>query len=96
MNEHVEIIVNNDALFTFSIGLLSQNSDKMRKRCVVYGCGLAADAEKGISIHVIPFYNDNRPEAVTRRKRWVNFSEEEQRKMGTIKIVLCMLTTFQT
>ena len=45
----------------------------MPDRCVVFGCSNRADAEKGISLHRIPFWNDERPEAKRRRKIWVNF-----------------------
>ena len=45
----------------------------MPDRCVVFGCSNQADAEKGISLHRIPFWNDERPEAKRRRKIWVNF-----------------------
>ena len=46
---------------------------KMPRRCAVYGCDSTPNPDEGISVHVIPFFGDNRPEAVTRRRRWVNF-----------------------
>ncbi|XP_046862252.1 THAP domain-containing protein 1-like [Xenia sp. Carnegie-2017] len=45
----------------------------MPDRCVVFGCSNVASSEKGISLHRIPFFNDERSEAKRRRKRWVNF-----------------------
>ena len=45
----------------------------MPKRCVVAGCGNVRDKEKGISIHLIPYAQDERPEAKKRRKKWVDF-----------------------
>jgi hypothetical protein len=45
----------------------------MPKRCVVYKCDSVANAAEGISLHTIPFHGDDRPEAVKRRRRWVNF-----------------------
>lgn len=45
----------------------------MPDRCVVFGCSNFASVEKGISLHRIPFFNDERSEAKRRRKRWVNF-----------------------
>ena len=43
----------------------------MPDRCVVFGCSNVANTEKGISLHRIPFWNDERPEAKRRRKIWV-------------------------
>ena len=45
----------------------------MPKQCVVYGCSNVADASKGIFIYQIPFWDDNSPVAVRRKKRWLNF-----------------------
>lgn len=50
----------------------------MPLRCVVYGCGNYPDPEKGISLHKIPFYNDDRPEAVKRRRLWVRFVQRRR------------------
>lgn len=43
------------------------------QKCVVYGCSNTKDEKKGISIHTIPFFNDSRPEAVKRRRKWISF-----------------------
>jgi hypothetical protein len=57
---------------------LKQNN--MPSRCVVYGCSNLPDPEKGISLHKIPFYNDLRPEAIKRRKVWVDFVKSKRAK----------------
>ena len=45
----------------------------MPDRCVVFGCSNLANVAKGISLHRIPFLNDERSEAKRRRKRWIDF-----------------------
>lgn len=45
----------------------------MPDRCAVFGCSNVANVEKRISLHRIPFHNDERSEAKRRRKRWINF-----------------------
>ncbi|XP_046863273.1 THAP domain-containing protein 2-like [Xenia sp. Carnegie-2017] len=45
----------------------------MPDRCAVFGCSKRANYAEGISLHRIPFYGDERPEAKRRRKIWVNF-----------------------
>jgi hypothetical protein len=52
----------------------------MPDRCVVFGCSNEANAEKGISLHRIPFWNDERPEAKRRRNIWVNFVATKRAK----------------
>ena len=46
---------------------------EMVQKCVVYGCSNTKDEKKGISIHTIPFFNDSRPEAMKRRRKWISF-----------------------
>ncbi|XP_046855939.1 THAP domain-containing protein 5-like [Xenia sp. Carnegie-2017] len=41
--------------------------------CAVFGCSNRANSAEGISLHCIPFYGDERPEAKRRRKILVNF-----------------------
>jgi hypothetical protein len=53
---------------------------KMPKRCIVYGCSNVADTKKGISIYQIPFWNDNSPVAVRRRKRWLSLCSTQSRR----------------
>ena len=45
----------------------------MLKRCVTAGCRNKRNLEEGISLHKLPFYGDERPEAKKRRKKWVDF-----------------------
>ena len=45
----------------------------MPKYCVVTHCKSESNLKEGISLHTIPFFNDDRPEAKKRRKRWVDF-----------------------
>jgi hypothetical protein len=41
--------------------------------CVAANCKNKASLKDGISLHTIPFYNDERPDAKRRRKIWVDF-----------------------
>ena len=52
----------------------------MPDRCVVFGCSNLANTQKGISLHRIPFWDDERPEAKRRRKIWVNFVATKRAK----------------
>ncbi|XP_048585684.1 uncharacterized protein LOC116611738 isoform X1 [Nematostella vectensis] len=45
----------------------------MSNRCIVFGCGNVPSQKEGISLHLIPFYGDDRPEAKSRRRRWIDF-----------------------
>ena len=45
---------------------------KMVNSCVAANCTNKASLSNGISLHTIPYYNDERPEA-KRRKIWVDF-----------------------
>jgi len=45
---------------------------------------------KSISLHVIPFFEDNRPEAKRRRKKWVDFINQKRAKWQPSKrSVIC-------
>eukprot|EP00794_Sanderia_malayensis_P006618 gene6618-7365_t len=61
--------------------------------CVVYGCNNENNKEskdRGISLHKIPFYGDERPAAVKRRKLWVNFVDIKRDKWQSTKYsVVC-------
>ena len=51
-------------------------TSKMPGRCVVFGCNKSNSKEcreKGVSLHRIPYWNDDNPIAKRRRKQWVNF-----------------------
>jgi hypothetical protein len=41
--------------------------------CVAANCKNKSSLKDGISLHVIPYFNDERPETKRRRKRWVDF-----------------------
>lgn len=45
----------------------------MPKYCVVTQCKSESNLKEGISLHTIPFFNDDRPEAKKRCKQWVDF-----------------------
>ena len=53
---------------------------KMPSRCVVYGCSNAPDPANGIILHKIPYDEDLRPEAIKRRKLWVDFVKRKRAK----------------
>ncbi|CAB4030462.1 THAP domain-containing 1-like [Paramuricea clavata] len=62
----------------------------MPKRCVVYGCSNVADTNKDISIYQIPFWDDNSPVAVRRRKIWLSFVRRRRDKwIPTSSSVVC-------
>ena len=49
---------------------------KMPDRCVVFGCDNSNSKEcreRGVSLHRIPYWNDDNPIAKRRRKQWVDF-----------------------
>ncbi|XP_028408438.1 uncharacterized protein LOC114531007 [Dendronephthya gigantea] len=52
----------------------------MPNRCIVGGCSNTSNAEKGISLHFIPFSGDERPEAKKRRKQWIDFVRSKRAK----------------
>ena len=53
---------------------------KMPSRCVVFGCSNTPDPKNGIILHKIPYEGDSRPEAIKRRKRWVDFVKRKRAK----------------
>ncbi|XP_031555634.1 uncharacterized protein LOC116292448, partial [Actinia tenebrosa] len=58
----------------------------MPDRCVVGGCGNENSRKNGISLHRIPFFGDDRPEAVRRRKKWVDFVLLTRKKWSATSI----------
>ena len=46
---------------------------KMPARCVVAGCSNTPNSAKGITLHTIPYFGDDRPSAKSRRKQWIDF-----------------------
>ena len=57
----------------------------MPDRCVVYGCSRENSLESGISLHKIPFLNDDRPEAKKRRKKWTDFVSIKRKEWTATK-----------
>ena len=54
---------------------------KMPSLCVVFGCSNTPDPKSGIIIHKIPYDGYSRPEAIKRRKRWVDFVKRKHAKL---------------
>ncbi|CAB3984914.1 THAP domain-containing 1-like [Paramuricea clavata] len=52
----------------------------MPSRCVVFGCSNTCDPKNGVILHKIPYDGDSRPEAIKRRKRWVDFVKRKRAK----------------
>ena len=52
----------------------------MPERCVVYGCNNTSSSKKGISLYHIPYWEDNRPVAKSRRKKWLDFIRRKRDK----------------
>jgi len=57
----------------------------MPKYCVVTNCKNESNLREGISLHTIPFCDDDRPEAKKRRKRWVDFVSMHRKKWHPTK-----------
>ena len=52
----------------------------MPDRCVVAGCSNTPNPEKGIALHQIPFYGDERSKSKARRKKWTDFVKLKREK----------------
>ena len=62
----------------------------MPERCVVGGCSNVKDINNGISLHRIPFFEDERTEAKRRRKKWIEFVSRKRAKWTSSKTsVIC-------
>ena len=57
----------------------------MPDRCVAASCSNVTDPSKGIFVHTIPFFGDSRPEAIKRRKEWVDFVKAKRAKWEPTK-----------
>ena len=73
----------------------SQNISKMPGRCVLGGCSNTASLEKGIGLHAIPFFDDSRPEATKRRKRWIAFVKTKRAQWKPSKSSVICSNHFQ-
>jgi len=65
-------------LFTSRIAVVI--SKKMPSRCVVGDCSNNPNSEEGITLHIIPYFGDDRPLAKSRRKRWIQFVKTKRSK----------------
>ena len=54
---------------------------KMPSLCVVFGCSNTPDSKSSIILHKIPYDGNSRPEAIKRRKRWVDFIKRKHAKL---------------
>lgn len=62
----------------------------MPERCVVYGCNNTASTTKGIYLYRIPYFDDTRSEAKSRRKKWVSFIQRKRDKwQPSVSSVVC-------
>ena len=52
----------------------------MPEHCVVYGSNNTSSSKKGISLYHIPYWEDNRPVAKGRRKKWLDFIRRKRDK----------------
>lgn len=57
----------------------------MPTRCVAAGCSNFPDIKNGIVLHAIPYYEDDRPQARKRRKKWVDFVKCKRAKWEPTK-----------
>ena len=55
-------------------------SEIMPARCVAANCGNVKDVSRNISLHIIPYFGDTRPEAMKRRKKWVDWIKLKRAK----------------
>ena len=46
--------------------------------CIAAGCSNQNDEAQGISLHVSPCFEDDRPEAKRQRKKWVDFVKQKR------------------
>ena len=67
----------------------------MPKRCVAASCSNERNLKEGISLHKLPFYGDDRPEAKKRRKKWVDFVQLMRAKWEPSRSSLWCLEHFK-
>ena len=62
----------------------------MAQKGVVYGCSNTKNEKRGISIHQILFFGDQRPEAKKRRRKWISFvNVKRQNWTASRHLVIC-------
>ena len=67
----------------------------MPDRCVAASCSNVADPSKGIFVQTIPFFGDFRPEAIKRRKKWVDFVKAKRAKWEPTNPRVIQITIFK-
>ena len=73
-----------------SLDVSRLRAKEMPTICVAAGCSNQKDEAQGISLHVIPFFEDDRPEAKRRRKKWIDFVKLKRAKWEPSKrSVIC-------
>lgn len=68
----------------------------MPDRCVVGGCSNESNGALGISLHRIPFFEDERAEAKKRRKRWTDFVSNTRANWKASKLSAVCSEHFET
>ena len=54
---------------------------KMPSLCIVFGCSNTSDPKSGIILRKIPYDGNSKPEAIKRRKCWVDFVKRKHAKL---------------
>ena len=67
----------------------------MPDRCVAASCSNVADPSKGIFVRTIPFFGDSLPEAIKRRKKWVDFVKAKRAKWEPTNPRVIQITIFK-
>ena len=63
----------------------------MPPRCVIYDCSNTTNTSKGILMYQIPFWGDNTPVAIKRRRVWITFVNTKRAKwMPSRSSVICL------
>ena len=61
----------------------------MPYRCIVDHCHNTSCAEKGISLHRLPFFGNNDAECKRRREKWVDFVREKRHFEDSAYTAIC-------
>ena len=62
----------------------------MPELCVMCGCSNTASSTRNISVYRIPYWDDNSPIAISRRKKWLSFIRLKRDKwLPSIGPVVC-------
>ena len=58
---------------------------KMPTRCVAGGCSNTPDLEKGIALHSIPYFGDDRPQAKKKTKKVGGLCKAKESEVGVFE-----------